>query len=255
MQTHHGAGQSLVVAGEPAEPHGPCEALLDDPALGQQDEAARRVDRRSGLLTRVPVVGIQHFHRLSGHLRHRLGQCPCLRSCIFIGGGAANAKSVPMVSTPRGTFDPCGSLCPSVPARRLHSSVERRARLSPAAALGSGGRPEAACTNRRRSWIIASKTPDPRTAARLLIQRFPRQKVGRQPAPGHACPHDIAHRVEHLAPLVSSLGRGLRQQAQIGRDKGPFVVTHATGIRTSFHAPISCDPAGWFITLSSIHDD
>jgi hypothetical protein len=72
----------------------------------------------------------------------------------------------------------------------------------------------------------------------LLIYRLPRRKVRRQPSPAsprRTCPHDVAHRVEHVAQVVATLGYGLGQQAQIGGDKGPFFITDFAGIGTSAH--------------------
>src|SRR5262249_3479428 len=81
------------------------------------------------------------------------------------------------------------------------------------------------------------ETPRGHPSLGLLIHRFPRWEVDWQHPPRRSSAHDAAQRVEDLAQLMSPLGCGLRQQAQIGRDEGPFLITDIARIGTSVHAP------------------
>src|SRR5215471_19235679 len=73
------------------------------------------------------------------------------------------------------------------------------------------------------------ETPRGHPSPGLLIHRFPRWEVDWQHPPRRSSAHDLAQR-------MSPLGCGLRQQAQIGRDEGPFLITDIAWIGTSVHA-------------------
>jgi hypothetical protein len=67
-------------------------------------------------------------------------------------------------------------------------------------------------------------------APRLLVDGGPRREVARQVAPGRSGVGQVAQRVEDRAQIMLALQGIKGQQAQVGRDKRPFVVAHITGI-------------------------
>src|ERR1700720_4948246 len=82
-----GLREAFIVSRQPAESCGPCEAALDDPAAGQQDEAAFCLSVLDHLqLNPVPsgcaVSGFSgvalveggKFHMVSGDLLYRFGE-------------------------------------------------------------------------------------------------------------------------------------------------------------------------------------
>ena len=99
MQTDKGLTQAFVVAGEAAEACHPGEAAFDDPASGQEDEAALGggqlddleadavlVSGYGGLFASVALVDKGDFDGIAGSLLHLGGQFSNLRSFLFVGG-------------------------------------------------------------------------------------------------------------------------------------------------------------------------
>ena len=195
MQRRQGRGQALVVARQAAEARGPGEAALDDPAPGQEHEAALglgqldhlqldavRGGRGRWLLAGVALVDVGQLDVLAGHRLHRCGQRRHLRALLLVGGRHQQRQQV--AQGVDGGMD-LRSLAPLVPVvagarAALGGRLQRAASRITARRLASGAlRPAAAaCAGRARS--PRSSRP-PASAASAGRPRPRRQVVRHQP--------------------------------------------------------------------------
>ena len=151
---------------------GPCKAALDHPTVRQEDKAmlglgqldhfqpdAMRLGGVDSLLTRIALVNVGNFHRLSGHLLHRCALVVDLGPVLGIGRRHVEREQMAHGvdgGMHLGAFAP---LVPVIPASCATLGVDCRLRLSKIAADVWSGRPAATRSSRRRSWTIASKAP------------------------------------------------------------------------------------------------
>src|ERR1700760_3575300 len=75
-------GVALVILDQPAAARGPCEGSFDDPAPGQQDEAARCLPQ-SDDVQRNPLGRSGICGSLSGVALIDIGECDVVASCVL----------------------------------------------------------------------------------------------------------------------------------------------------------------------------
>jgi len=250
MEPSQGRGKALVVARQTAEATHPRETPLDDPSLGQEHKAVAALraldnDEAHPLLVRCGRrllagggrIGVERRDRFARHFLHPLGHRADLLSRGGIGWGHRQRQERAHGIDHRLRLGAAHALLPvnSCPLSTLHRRAQRATIDDDSAGLraASGRRPH----EQAQIMDDGFKAPSGDPAAHLLVDRLPRRKVGRRPAPRRAGAHHGAHGVEHLAQVMATLRCGLGQQAQLGRDKSPFFITDIAGIGASGHPP------------------
>lgn len=211
VQPRQDLRQPLIVPGEPAEARGPGEATLDDPALGQQDEATigvRQLDHSQAdamggrcvgwLLARVPLVDVGQLDGLASDLLHGRRQGVDLGPVLRVGWGEVQREQV--VQRVDGGVD-LRAVAPLVPViagacatlgRRLECAAfqDRRRRLA-RSTLGQA---------QQGAQIVDDGCEDAglQPAPCLLVDRFPAREVVGQQAPFSARAGQPAQGVEDI---------------------------------------------------------
>ena len=247
--------QAFVVSGQAAEARGPGKGALDDPAPGQQHEAAlglRQLDHLQPDAVRRRIGG-RVAHRCSPGRRRPVR--PSARSppapprptrdlarSWALAGVTSSASSSPSVST--ASMD-LAALAPLVArrsrrdARSLASIAAWRCRRSPPW-VGRRGPPPSAAS---RAGRAPSPQSSPPRASAASAGRPPARAANRPADSARgAGAHDPAQGIEDLAQVMAALRGIVGHQGQIGGDKGPFLVSHIGRVRfagenLSFHPP------------------
>ena len=240
VQSRQHRGQALIVASQPSEAGQPGETALNHPAAGQQDKAAFgagqpddfQVDAVSRCGVRHFLAGIAlidpgQFDVLARHRLHLPRQRLDLSALVLVGRRDHQREQQPQGIDRRMGLGSLAALMATVAragaalGRRLHPLHHPRiedGRRRLASASGSQPHQQPQIVHQRLK--AARRQP----AARLLVDGGPGWKVGRQQAPGSACAHDPAQRIEDFTQRIAPLQRLFRDQRQVGGDQRPLLV-------------------------------
>jgi hypothetical protein len=187
----------------------------------------------AGLGRRVARVALVHpgqLHVLAGHRLHLVRQCRHLGTLVGVGGrdrqrqqSAQRIHGLMYLGALAPLVAVVASPCPTLGARLQHAAVEDRRR-------GLSRAPERQAQQQTQVMDQGLKAAGVHPAPRLLVDRGPGRKVGRQQPPGSARAHQPAQGIEDLAQRVAPLQRVFGQQQQVGGDQCLFVVADVGGI-------------------------
>jgi hypothetical protein len=252
MQSRHGSGKPLIVAGQTPKARHPGKGAFHHPAPGQQDKAmlglwqlddgqldalgGRRLGRS---VSSIGLVDKGHLHRLAGGLLHPLRQLAHLGAILLIGRRDQQGQQMPQRIDRHmhfAAFAPLGTIIARMAAtlgRRLQHAAIENGGSGLAFAPFDSAQQQAQVLHHRLEG--AGRQP----ALRLLINDVPGRQIMRHHAPSRSRAHHPAQAVIHFSQAILSLSGILGQQRQIRRDESPFVVAHITWVGISrVHATI-----------------